>query len=189
MSANTNCNTSEVFCCKFCGADVALAIEPGGDLSYQCQNAHCGWACSVDCPQALGLKVEGALPSAAELEARDWDAELASCAAELEAYAAEWDAYAAALQALTEPQPEPPAPAANAAQQRARSKAEYLLSTGIRPVRARNGWLIPSNSRSTIVHYVDDAQGCSCEASQYGRPCWHSACAELLAQDELKRAA
>lgn len=62
--AHTNPNTSERFCCRHCGSDVALAIEPGGDLSYQCQNPRCQWAGSVDCPEALALK-----PAAAEVKA------------------------------------------------------------------------------------------------------------------------
>jgi len=49
--------TSQRFCCKYCQSDVAIEVEIGGDLSYVCQNEHCKWACSVDCPEALHLKM------------------------------------------------------------------------------------------------------------------------------------
>lgn len=83
---------------------------------------------------------------------------------ELEAYAAAWDAQAAPYQ----PAPTPPTtPAAR--------KAAYRLAHGVVPVAIRGGYLVPSGTRSTVVHFVTDAGQCSCEAGQHGRDCWHVA--------------
>ncbi|GEM_PF-3020304 len=54
---------SERFCCKYCQSDVAIEVEPGGDLSYVCQNERCKWACSVDCLEALAFKPQPLTPA------------------------------------------------------------------------------------------------------------------------------
>jgi hypothetical protein len=64
-------------------------------------------------------------------------------------------------------------------------KAALYLIEGVRAVKCGAGWLVPSATRS-IVHYVE-RETCSCEASQCGRSCWHTA---LVAQQlDARRAA
>lgn len=164
---------SRHFCCNHCGADMMLIEELGGDLAYECQNGACGWSGSVDCPEAFGLKPEG--QQEFDDYCRDWDAEREATIADLEQYVNDWNAYAeslmVAVKVLTfERNPEPTPPASV---QRARAKAEWYLAQGIKLVRVRGAWLVPSGTRSGTIHRVDDAQGCSCEASQNGRVCWH----------------
>lgn len=53
---NLNSTTSRVFCCTSCGAPVALVVQLGGDVTYQCQNACCQRVISVDCPEALQVR-------------------------------------------------------------------------------------------------------------------------------------
>jgi hypothetical protein len=55
--------TSQRFCCRHCGADVAIGTEPGGELAYMCQNSRCKWSGSIDCPEALNLKPEPSTPA------------------------------------------------------------------------------------------------------------------------------
>ena len=65
---------SEVFCCGECCAPVALVVQPGGDLTYECQNTRCGKAVSVDCPEALAVQDELAieLPALAPADCAEW---------------------------------------------------------------------------------------------------------------------
>lgn len=109
----------------------------------------------------------------------------------LEGYAASWDLDANTAMAAVyapifadapeyEPDPQPPVP--NAAQIR---KASYQLLQGVKPVRDGKSWLVPSGSRTTVVHRIEDGH-CSCEAGCNNRPCWHLAIVELPA---VKRAA
>ena len=60
-------------------------------------------------------------------------------------------------------------------------KALYYQHQGVTPVRSVNGWLVASATRS-VVHFVDDAYRCSCEAGQADRGCWHAALVGLLDQ-------
>ncbi len=107
---------------------------------------------------------------------------------ELVALAAEWDAQA------SEPEPTPPAPAAaidpkiEAAWQRAAAKAEWEHAGGARP-RFRNGRaLVSSRTRGGVVHVVDGAGRCSCEAGSQGRPCWHVWLVSMAAGDVAQAA-
>jgi hypothetical protein len=45
--------TSAAYCCTYCGSDVAMMVEAGGDPIYTCQTPVCKWACSNACPEAL----------------------------------------------------------------------------------------------------------------------------------------
>lgn len=67
MPTTTHSTTvSNQFCCRHCGADVALDLSYGGELYYQCQNQKCQWAGSIHCLEALALKeVAGPLGSVA----------------------------------------------------------------------------------------------------------------------------
>jgi hypothetical protein len=46
---------SQVFCCNTCHSPVALVVQIGGDLTYECVNPRCQRVVSVDCPEALAL--------------------------------------------------------------------------------------------------------------------------------------
>lgn len=52
----TTANTSTVFCCPECSADVALNLSYGDELYYECQNPKCRKCVHVDVPEALALK-------------------------------------------------------------------------------------------------------------------------------------
>lgn len=54
--AHLNSTTSQAFYCAWCGSDVVLTVQPGGDLTYQCVNERCCKAVSVDTPEALGVR-------------------------------------------------------------------------------------------------------------------------------------
>lgn len=81
---------------------------------------------------------------------------------ELTAYAAAWDADAA---------PQQPTPPATPAQR----KAAYHLSQNLQVIAHAAGWLVPSGTRSNVIHFVNAEGTCSCEAGQHGRTCWHVA--------------
>jgi hypothetical protein len=51
----TNLTTCDSLCCGICAAPVALTVQIGGDLTYECSNRRCQKVVSVDCPEALGL--------------------------------------------------------------------------------------------------------------------------------------
>lgn len=69
----------------------------------------------------------------------------------------------------------------------AERKAAYYAAQGVAPVPARGGaWLVPSGTRAGIVHLVDRAGRCTCEAGTHGRRCWHVA---LVAMQTERRAA
>src|SRR5262245_54853058 len=52
---------SEVFCCKFCGAEVAFVVLPGDELAYECSAPRCGHTVHVDCPEGLAVRDELAI--------------------------------------------------------------------------------------------------------------------------------
>ena len=60
MAHTNDITVSDVFCCRFCQADVALVTLPGGELAYECTSARCGHTVHVDCPDALDVKDEPA---------------------------------------------------------------------------------------------------------------------------------
>lgn len=49
--------TSQHFTCNSCGADVSLEQINQEDLAYVCSNARCQRTISVDCPEALRLRI------------------------------------------------------------------------------------------------------------------------------------
>jgi len=100
-------------------------------------------------------------------------------------YAAGWDTYAneqlaIAFAPLLSEQPTdepPPPPPVSAQRQRAINKAEWHLSSGIKLVRVAGAHLVPSGTRSSMVHRVSDDGQCSCEATG---ECWHREAVNLL---------
>jgi hypothetical protein len=63
---------SQAFCCNTCHSPVALVVQMGGDLTYECMNVKCQRVVSVDCPEALTLveNVTIELPTPAQLGRR-----------------------------------------------------------------------------------------------------------------------
>jgi hypothetical protein len=61
---------SQAFCCPSCSAPVALTIQQGGDLTYECQNVRCQRVVSADCPEALQVRETLELPTPRQLGAR-----------------------------------------------------------------------------------------------------------------------
>jgi hypothetical protein len=51
-----NSTTADHFCCNTCGGEVAIVVQPGGDITYQCQDQRCERVVSVDCPEALQVR-------------------------------------------------------------------------------------------------------------------------------------
>jgi hypothetical protein len=138
---------SQVFACRWCQGDVALTTEPGGDLVYTCVNPTCGHSCMVDVVEGLALKDDADL-----LKATSEPAPLSvRIAAARAVYLAPQDA--------------------------ADRKALYYRSQGVAPVAQAGGWLVPSGSRASVVHFISAEGVCSCEAS---KRCWHQALVELV---------
>lgn len=66
------------------------------------------------------------------------------------------------------------------------NKAIWHLSTGLEIIPTHGGWLIPSGTRSAVVHRVSVNNGCSCEAGMAGAQCWHLACVEIIEAHHAK---
>lgn len=47
------------------------------------------------------------------------------------------------------------------------------LHDGTAPVPTIGGWLLESRTRPGVVHRLSVSHGCSCEAGEHGRVCWH----------------
>lgn len=160
----TNDTTSPViskhFGCRECGGFVALVVLPGGDSAYECISPECGATTYVDCADVLPLletlEAAGVSPALPPLEV-------------LQAVAAE---LAGAAQV-----------AGDRRNTNALNKASYHLSQGVNVERVGVDLLIPSATSAGQVYRVS-ALGCSCEAGQHGRPCWHAAIAEVVSVAE-----
>jgi len=71
----------------------------------------------------------------------------------------------------------------DAARVRAITKAQYhMLTSDLMIVPTLSGFLVPSGSRAGTIHRVSTVNGCSCEAAQAGRRCWHVEVINLLEQ-------
>ncbi len=71
----------------------------------------------------------------------------------------------------------------DAAKARAITKAQYhLLTSDLMIVPTLSGFLVPSGSRAGTIHRVSTVNGCSCEAAQAGRHCWHVEVINVLEQ-------
>jgi hypothetical protein len=61
------------------------------------------------------------------------------------------------------------------------NKAAFMLAReAVEIVHSHDGFLLTSASRAGVVHRVSHLDGCSCEAAQAGRFCWHAATVEVL---------
>jgi len=59
-------------------------------------------------------------------------------------------------------------------------KAMMQLHAGCVPVATTGGFLVESRTRGGLVHRVSTVNGCSCEAGQRSRPCWHQSLIEII---------
>ncbi len=60
------------------------------------------------------------------------------------------------------------------------NKAQYDLMMGLQIVAGPGAFLVPSSSRSGLIHRVDHVTGCSCEAGQHGHVCRHKVAIEVI---------
>jgi hypothetical protein len=73
------------------------------------------------------------------------------------------------------------ASAGNTTRVHAFNKAAFMLAReGVEIIHSHDGFLIASVSRANMIHRVSHLHGCSCEAGQNGRFCWHQATIQVL---------
>ena len=73
------------------------------------------------------------------------------------------------------------------ARQNALNKGLYDLLLGAELIAVAGGFLLPSSSRSGLVHRYDNATGqCDCEAGRNGRTCRHAAMIEIVEQAQQR---
>lgn len=70
--------------------------------------------------------------------------------------------------------------AADASHERALNKALWHLQSGLEIRSTTGGFLVPSCTRTTVIHRVSTVFGCNCEAAAKGNVCWHSASISIL---------
>lgn len=66
------------------------------------------------------------------------------------------------------------------------NKAQYDLMLGTQIVIVPGAFLVPSSSRSGLIHRVDHVTGCSCEAGQHGRACRHKLAIEVVERAQTR---
>lgn len=108
------------------------------------------------------------------------------------AYAIRWNQRAAAARNGNgyEPEDMPPAPpienpdteADEGPRARARDKALWHIANGLQVARDWPDWLVPSGTRTGLVHRVTSDGRCNCEAAAHGRVCWHAYVPQLYPQ-------
>ena len=61
------------------------------------------------------------------------------------------------------------------------NRAAYHFATGgVVLAETFGGFLVTSATRAGTIHRLDNVHGCSCEAAQAGRACWHAAALEII---------
>ena len=61
------------------------------------------------------------------------------------------------------------------------NRAAYHFATGgVALAETFGGFLVTSATRAGTIHRLDNVHGCSCEAAQAGRACWHAAALEII---------
>jgi hypothetical protein len=68
----------------------------------------------------------------------------------------------------------------NKPRQNALNKALWNLAHEIEIIPVAGGFLLPSATRTTVIHRVGSDGQCACEAGAAGRICWHVATLELI---------
>jgi hypothetical protein len=70
--------------------------------------------------------------------------------------------------------------AADASTDRALNKALWNLQAGLEIRATTGGFLVPSCTRTTVIHRVSTVFGCNCEASAKGLVCWHASAIAIV---------
>lgn len=70
--------------------------------------------------------------------------------------------------------------ASDSSHERALNKALWNLGTGLEIRSTTGGFLVPSCTRTTVIHRVSTVFGCNCEAAGKGLICWHSAAIAIV---------
>ena len=58
--------------------------------------------------------------------------------------------------------------------------AYHFATGGVALAETFGGFLVTSATRAGTIHRLDNVHGCSCEAAQAGRACWHAAALEII---------
>jgi hypothetical protein len=66
------------------------------------------------------------------------------------------------------------------------NKAILHLHEGIEITPTAGGYLLPSGTRGGVVHRVSTVHGCSCEAGQKQRQCWHAATLTIIEKAQTR---
>lgn len=70
--------------------------------------------------------------------------------------------------------------AGDKANENALNKAIHHLQCGTSIIETTGGYLVPSGTRSGVIHRVSEQHGCNCEAGSNGRTCWHQSAVEII---------
>jgi hypothetical protein len=69
---------------------------------------------------------------------------------------------------------------ADASHARALNKALWHLQSGIEVRSTAGAFLIPSGTRSGVIHRISHTLGCTCEAAAKGNVCWHASAIAIV---------
>lgn len=70
--------------------------------------------------------------------------------------------------------------AADASHERALNKALWNLQAGLEIRSTTGAFLIPSGTRSGVIHRISHTFGCNCEAAAKGNVCWHASAIAIV---------
>jgi hypothetical protein len=70
--------------------------------------------------------------------------------------------------------------AADASHERAINKALWHLQSGLEIRSTTAGFLVPSCTRTTVIHRISHTFGCNCEAAAKGNICWHASAIAIV---------
>lgn len=66
------------------------------------------------------------------------------------------------------------------------TRAQYDLAMGTRIAVVPGAFLVPSSSRSGLIHRVDHVAGCSCEAGRNNRECRHKVAIQIIERAQTR---
>lgn len=66
------------------------------------------------------------------------------------------------------------------------NKAILHLHQGLDITPTSGGFLLPSGTRGGLVHRISTVHGCSCEAGQKQRQCWHAAVISIIEKAQTR---
>jgi hypothetical protein len=70
--------------------------------------------------------------------------------------------------------------AADASHERTINKGLWNLQAGLEIRSTCGGFLVPSCTRTTVIHRVSTVFGCNCEAAAKGLVCWHASAIAII---------